>query len=107
MTTIDIPKISLTFPGRISLLRAGGQSSLGHMSLVHRHPFGIKSLSFAFISISDQYATFIFVGIFFTNWPRRPFWMTENHFRSNFSQFQINTQLLFFEFWKSDLGHFG
>ena len=27
---------------------------------------------------------------------RRPFWMTENHFRSHFSLFQINTQLLFF-----------
>ena len=27
---------------------------------------------------------------------RRPFWMTENHFRSHFSPFQINTQLLLF-----------
>ena len=26
---------------------------------------------------------------------RRPIWMTENHFRSHFSPFQINTQLLF------------
>ena len=26
----------------------------------------------------------------------RPFWMTENHFRSHFSPFQINTQLLIF-----------
>ena len=26
----------------------------------------------------------------------RPFWMTENHFRSHFSPFQINTQLFFF-----------
>ena len=29
-----------------------------------------------------------------------PFWMTENHFRSHFSPFQINTQLFC---WKSDL----
>ena len=27
---------------------------------------------------------------------RRPFWMTENHFRLHFLPFQINTQLLFF-----------
>ena len=27
---------------------------------------------------------------------RRPFWMTENHFRWHFSPFQINTQLLLF-----------
>ena len=27
---------------------------------------------------------------------KRPFWMTENHFRSHFSPFQINTQLFFF-----------
>ena len=30
-----------------------------------------------------------------------PFWMTENHFRSNFSPFQINTQLFFLKW------HFG
>ena len=33
---------------------------------------------------------------FFAKWPRRPFWMTKNYFRSHFSPFQINTQLLFF-----------
>ena len=33
---------------------------------------------------------------FLQNGCRRPFWMTENHFRSHFSLFQINTQLLFF-----------
>ena len=27
---------------------------------------------------------------------RQPFWMTENHFRSHFSPFQINTQLFLF-----------
>ena len=73
-----------------------------------------KSLSITFLAISDQYATLIFVFIFSQNGCcRRPFWMTENHFPSHFSPFQINTQLLFFEifkkngrqgpFWKSDL----
>ena len=84
-----------------------------------------KPLSIAFLTISDQYATFIFVDKFAAgshfgrpkitfdrisrhfrsirnfdfcsqNGCWRPFWMTENHFRSHFSPFQINTQLLFF-----------
>ena len=63
-----------------------------------------KLLSIAFLAISDQYATFFFFFIFFSKWPPAailevpfgPFWMTENHFRSHFSPFQINTQLLFF-----------
>ena len=34
--------------------------------------------------------------LFFSqNRQRMPFWMTENHFRSHFSSFQINTQLYF------------
>ena len=49
-----------------------------------------KSLSIAFLAISDQYATFIF---YFST-----IWMTKNHFRSHFSSFQINTQLIFFDF---------
>ena len=53
-----------------------------------------KSLSIAFLAISDQYKTF-----FVQNGCRRPFWMTENHFRSHFSRFQINTQLFFFTKW--------
>ena len=69
-----------------------------------------KLLSNAFLAISDQYATF------FSKWPPAailelrfgPFWMTEKHFRSHFSPFQINTQLFFLNgrqepFWKSDL----
>ena len=88
-----------------------------------------KSLSIAFLAISDKYATFIFLNkihkmvagghfecpkinldplclyfksirnfyffeIFSQNGHRRrPFWMNENHFRSHFSPFQINTQL--------------
>ena len=50
-----------------------------------------KSLSIAFLAISDQYAT----SIFSQNGCQRPFWMTENHFLSHFSPFQINTQLFF------------
>ena len=64
-----------------------------------------KSLSIAFLAISDQYATFIFFNLF-SKWPPAailevpfwPFWMTENHFRSHFSPFQINTQLFFLNF---------
>ena len=36
-------------------------------------------------------------NLFLQNGRRRPFWMTKNHFRSHFSPFQINTQLLFLE----------
>ena len=54
-----------------------------------------KSLSIAFLAISDQYGTFIFLRFCSQNDCRRPFWMTENHFQSHFSPFQINTQLLF------------
>ena len=89
-----------------------------------------KSLSNAFLAISDQYATFFWIFISkwlpasilgHFGWPKitfdrisshfrsirniyyfsqngchRPFWMTENHFWSHFSPFQINTQLWFF-----------
>ena len=54
-----------------------------------------KSLSITFLAISDQYTTLIFFGIFSQNGRRWPFWMTENHFRSHISPFQINTQLSF------------
>ena len=33
------------------------------------------------------------------NGRRRPFWMSENNFRSQFLPFQIDTQLFFFNFW--------
>ena len=55
-----------------------------------------KSLSIAFLAISDQYATLFFWENFSQNGGQRPFWMTENHFRSHISPFQINTQLYFF-----------
>ena len=72
-----------------------------------------KSLSIAFLAISDLYATFFFD---FSKWPPAailevpfgPFSMTENHFRSHFSPFQINTQLFFSFFFKmAASGHFG
>ena len=56
-----------------------------------------KSLSIAFLAISDKYTIYFF---FSQNGCRWPFWMTENRFRSHFSPFQINTQLwLFFTIW--------
>ena len=64
-----------------------------------------KSLSIAFLAISDQYATFYFFDFFSQNGCRRPFWMTENHFRLHFSPFQINAQLFFHKIARS--GHFG
>ena len=42
--------------------------------------------------------------------PHPPFWMSENEFRSHFSPFQINTQLLFFFDFVHKMaagGHFG
>ena len=42
--------------------------------------------------------------IFSQNDPRQPIWMTENHFCSNFSPFQINTQFFFFK--TAAVGHF-
>ena len=67
-----------------------------------------KSLSIAFLAISYQYAILI---LFSQNGCRRPFWMTENHFRSHFSPFQINTQLLFYFYFffhkMAAGGHFG
>ena len=39
-----------------------------------------KSLLIAFLTIADQYATFLFLDFFLQNGRWRPFWMTENHF---------------------------
>ena len=63
-----------------------------------------KSLSIAFLAISDKYATFIFF-----KWLPAAILMNENHFRSHFSPFQINTQLFFFDFFfkMAASGHFG
>ena len=43
-----------------------------------------KSLSIAFLAISDQCATSNFFKFCSQNGCRRPFWMTENHFQSLF-----------------------
>ena len=40
----------------------------------------------------------VFFLFFEQNGHRRPFWMSENNFRSQFLPFQIDTQLYFFEF---------
>ena len=56
-----------------------------------------KSLSIAFLALSDQYATFIVYFYFFVQYGRRRiFWMTENYFQSHISPFQINTQIFYF-----------
>ena len=54
-----------------------------------------KSLCIAFLTISDQYHNFYFCEVFLQIGCRRPFWMSENHFRSHFWQFQTNMQLFF------------
>ena len=61
-------------------------------------------ISYHFRSIPQ----FLFCEVFFTKWLPRPFWMSENHFRSHFWPFQINTQLFIYFFYKmADVGHFG
>ena len=55
-----------------------------------------KSLSIAFLAISDQCTTFNFFY----------FWMTENHFRSQFSPFHQNF-FFNFVFKMAASGHFG
>ena len=52
-----------------------------------------NSLSITFLAILDQYGLF-----FLQNGRRRPFWMSEIHFRLHFWPFQIDMQLQFF--WK-------
>ena len=66
-----------------------------------------KSLSIAFVAISDKYATLIFFDFFLQNGCRRPFWMTEYHFRWHFSPFQINAQLFIFFHKMAAGGHLG
>ena len=65
-----------------------------------------KSLSITFLAISDQYATSIFI-LNFTKWLPATTLDDRKSLRMHFSPFQINTQLKFLLFWKSDLGHFG
>ena len=57
------------------------------------------SLLIAFLAISDRYATLTFFEPNKNGW-RRPFWMSEIHFRSHFWPFQIDRP-----FWISEI-HF-
>ena len=72
-----------------------------------------KSLCIAFLTISDKYENFIyfyFCEFFVQNGYWRPFWMSENHFRSHFWPFQINTKILFILFLQNGQrrgAHFG
>ena len=50
---------------------------------------------FSPFQINTQLLLFLFCS---QNGCRRPFWITENHFRTHFWPFQINMQLLFFWF---------
>ena len=61
-------------------------------------------ISYHFRSIPQ----FLFCEIVLQNGCRRPFWMSENHFRSHFWSFQINKKLVFYFFYKmAAVGHFG
>ena len=53
-------------------------------------------LKITFDGISRQFRSMHNFLFFSQNGCRRPFWMTENHFPSHFSLFQINMQLKFF-----------
>ena len=55
-----------------------------------------KSLSVAFLAISNQYETFFKLFLHLQNGLRRPFWIPEIHFQMHFWPFQIDTQLNFF-----------
>ena len=46
-----------------------------------------NSLPIVFLAILDQYGIFIFFGNFWQTGCRRPFWMSEIHFRSHFCPF--------------------
>ena len=53
-----------------------------------------NSLWITFLTILDQYRFFYFFFILFLqNGCRWPFWMSENHFRSHFYPFHIDTKL--------------
>ena len=57
-----------------------------------------KSLLIAFLTISDQYATFIFLDFFPQNGCRRPFWMTENPLSIAFLAMAMSNMKLIGEF---------
>ena len=57
--------------------------------------------------IMNKLELLFFLEIVSQNVRRRPIWMTENHFRSHFSPFQINMQISFFEKNSTKCRHFG
>ena len=83
------------------MLKSGGKwGKVGKVGKSSENPkITFDRISRHFRSIRNFYFL-----IFFSKWPPAaileipfgPFWMTENHFRSHFSPFQINTQLFFF-----------
>ena len=66
-----------------------------------------KSLCIAFLTISDQYHNFYFGDFFLQNGFRRPFRMSENHFRSHLWPFQINAKFFLNIFKMAGGAHFG
>ena len=60
----------------------------------HNDHFGCLKITFDRISRHFRSKVSFFYKYFSQNGCRRPFWMAENHFRSHFSPFQINTQLI-------------
>ena len=119
-----------TFPFFVHKMAAGGHFGLPKIAFDHisRHfrsirnfffnfhkmaavgHFGWPKITFECISRHFRSIQLFFFETFSSKWPPAdileirfgPFWLTENHFRSHFSPFQINTQL-FFSKWKSDL----
>ena len=62
-----------------------------------RGHFGCSKITFDLISGHFRpIRNFILFGNFWQNGCCRPFWMSENHFRSHFYPFHIDTQLNFF-----------
>ena len=95
------------------------ETSFFHKMAAGGH-FGWPNITFDRITRHFRSIRNFFFWFFFSKWPPAailevrfgPFWMIENHFRSHFSPFQINTQLCFWfffqngrwrPFWMSDL----
>ena len=67
--------------------------------------FGWPKMNFD--RISRHFRSIRNFKLFSQNGCRRPFWMTENHFRSHFSPFQINGNCLYLVHKMAPGGHFG
>ena len=77
--------------------------------------FGCPKFTFDRISVHFRsirnfifFSKFLFLQFFLQHGCRRTFWMSENHFRSHFWTFHINTKLFIIFFYKmAAVGHFG